>query len=119
MENLSKIRKIAGISPKVMSKLLNVTVHTYNAFEKGNMMPSPEIIRMIAMMYRVDESVLTNDSLPLDHDTVKRLLFVAELSENDRFIYLYSEILKENETPNYHSISLAKERIRNSLINKK
>lgn len=115
MENLSKIREISGISPKVMSKLLNVTVYTYNAFEKGNMTPSPEIIKMISMIYEVDEALLTDDSLQLDQETENRLMAISALPENERYIHLYSHILEKGQVPNYRNIKRVKERIREML----
>lgn len=115
MDNLSKIRKISGISSKAMSRLLNVTVYTYNAFEKGNMKPAPEIIRMISMLYEVDEALLTDDSLQLDQQTEDRLTAISALPENERYIHLYSHILEEGQVPNYRNIKKVKEHIRESL----
>ena len=45
MDNLIKLRKLANVSPKILSKLLNVTVHTYIAFEQERMIMPKEILK--------------------------------------------------------------------------
>ncbi len=119
MKNLIELRQIAGIDAKILAKLLNITVHTYNAFEQGKMSPAPEIIIMISLMYRIDGAVLVEPSLCLSRDVTDRLLIISKLSEDEKYIYLSSGILEKNVKPNYHNIKKVKEEIRKSLIDMK
>lgn len=110
MKNLIKIREFSQVNSKIIAKLLNITVHTYRAFEQGKMTPPPEIIRMIAMMYRIDDLVLF-DSAYFDQNVINNLIKISELSQDEKYNYLASGILGE-EKPNYHNIKKVKDQIR-------
>lgn len=114
-----KIRQITEISPKIISKLLNVTVHTYNAYEQERMTPPPEVIKMLSMMYRIDESLLTAESVCIDEHSMAKLQVIENLSETDKLSYLSAGLLGENTVPNYHNIRMVKDNIAKTLASKK
>lgn len=113
MDNLIKIRKFANVSPKMLSKLLNVTVHTYVAYEQGKMTPPPEIIKMIAMLYNIDEAVISNSYV--DESLIARLDELAQMNNEDKYKLLSFRILGNDSVPNYRSIRTVKDNIKESL----
>lgn len=116
MKNLARIRALADVSSKDISSLLNESVYVYHAYEIGRLPIPLEIIKMISMIYEIDESILTDDSLPLDQETENRLTALSKLSENERYIHLYSHILEKDQVPNYRNIKRVKERICESFL---
>lgn len=116
VKNLARIRKLADVSLKNMSNLLNESAYVYNAYETGRLPIPLEIIKMISMIYEVDKSILTDDSLPLDQETENRLTALSKMTGNERYIHLYSHILEEGQVPNYRNIKRVKERICESLL---
>ena len=114
MNNLIEIRKIADVNPKIMSKLLNVTVHTYLAFEKAQMEMPKEILKMISMIFRVDEETI-DSSKSLSEDTVEQLREISSLSAEDKIKYLASGILGESTAVNYRNISIVKNKLRTDI----
>lgn len=115
MGNLLKIRLITEVFPKIIAKLLNITVHTYNAFEQGRMTPPPEVVKMIAMMYRIDESLLTAEPLCIDKHSLEKSQVITKLPGPEKFSYLSVEILGKNVVPNYRNIGTVKEKISKTL----
>lgn len=113
MEILTTLRCLAEIPLTFFSKLLNVTVHTYVAYEKGKMIPPPEIIKMIAMLYNIDEAVI-NDSY-VDASLIAKLDELAQMNNEDKYKMLSYRILGDNTVPNYHKIRKVKDNIREAL----
>lgn len=113
MEILTTLRCLAEIPLTFFSKLLNVTVHTYVAYEKGKMIPPPEIIKMIAMLYNIDEAVINNSYV--DASLIVKLDELAKMNNEDKYKLLSYRILENKDIPNYRNIRKVKEKIRESL----
>lgn len=114
MDNLIKIRKLANVSPKILSKLLNVTVHTYIAFEQERMIMPKEILKMLSLVFRIDEETIFDSSKQLSDKDTEQLIKISLLSDEEKLKYLASGILEENITINYRNISNIKRKIRNA-----
>lgn len=114
MDNLIKIRKLSNVSPKMLSKLLNVTVHTYLAFEQEKMVIPKEIIKMLSLVFRADEEIILDSSKQLSDKDTEQLIKISSLSDEEKLKYLASGILEENITINYRNISNIKRKIRNA-----
>lgn len=63
--NLELFRTEAGMTPKQLSLLLNMSVHTYNAIERNRIPMPPEIGIMLAIIYSVTREKLTADTITL------------------------------------------------------
>lgn len=113
MEILTTLRCLAEIPLTFFSKFLNVTVHTYVAYEQGKMIPPPEIIKMIAMLYNIDESVINNSYV--DASLIAKLDELAQMNIEDKYKVLSYRILGDNTIPNYHKIKKVKDNIRKAL----
>ena len=113
MEILVTLRYLAGIPPIFFSKLLNITVHTYIAYEQGKMLPPPEIIKMIAMLYDIEESVLYD--FDINDSIIKHVHELSEIGNDAKYKLLSSRILGGDITPNYRNIRKAKEKIKESI----
>ena len=102
MEILTTLRCLGNIPPTFFSKLLNITVHTYIAYEQGKMSPSPEIIKMIAMLYDIDETVIYNCCI--DEALILELNRLANMETKDKYKLLSLRILGDDSIPNYRNI---------------
>ena len=61
--NLELFRTESGLTPKQLSLLLNMSVHTYNAIERDRLPLSLEIGEMLAIIYSVSRDKLMSDDL--------------------------------------------------------
>lgn len=113
MEILITLRCLAKIPLTFFSKLLNITVHTYVAYEQGKMMPPPEIIKMIAMLYNIDEAVINKSYV--DASLIARLNELGQMNNEDKYRILSYRILGNNSIPNYRSIRKVKDKVKESL----
>ena len=113
MEILTTLRCLGNIPPIFFSKLLNITVHTYIAYEQGKMSPPPEIIKMLAMMYDVDETVIYNSNI--DDSLTLKLNELLQMKDEDKYKLLSFRILGNNNIPNYRNIRKIKDTIRETL----
>ncbi len=116
MEILYRIRQIVGVDAKTLSRLLNVTVHTYIGFEQGKMTPPPEILKMLAMIYRIDYNLLFGCQNKLDEDTIKALKKIEEMHETDKRAYLSDGILDNDDKLNYHNVKKIKDGIKRDMV---
>ena len=117
MDNLLKIRKLANVNPKILSKLLNVTVHTYLAFEQEKMVISFELIKMLSLIFRIDEKKIIDSSNQLEKQDKEQLIKISSLSEEEKLHYLALGILGEGVKINYKNISKVKNKIKNGIKN--
>lgn len=108
-----KIRTLANVSTKMMSKLLNVTAHTYVAYEQGRMRIPKEILKMISLIFRIDESTIIDPYLVLSKLDLIQLEKISQTTEEEKLQYLASGILDAGVAINYHNIKKVKDRIRN------
>lgn len=115
MEILKTFRCLADIPITFFSKLLNVTVHTYLAYEQGKMIPPPEIIIMIAMLYDIDASVVIDPSYSIDSTLMTKLNQVAQMNYQEKYKLLSYRILGDNSVPNYRNIRKVKNKIKDSI----
>lgn len=115
MEILTTLRCLAEIPLKFFSKLLNVTVHTYVAYEQGKMIPPPEIIKMIAMLYDIDSTIINSPSTIIDSSLVAKLNQLSQMNNEEKYKLLSFRILGDDTIPNYRNIRKVKDNIRESL----
>lgn len=113
MNNLRDIRDIAKIEPKFIAKLLNVTVHTYIAYEQEKMQMPPEVIKMIEIIYDIDKTALFDVDAYLHPNILKKLKELS-MAEN-KYELMTFRLLGEIKNPNYHYISKVKNQIKESL----
>ena len=108
MSILIDLRKKADIPPVFFSKLLNITVYTYIAYEQGKMVPPPEIIKMLSLMYNISESVFY-ESDSADDNLSEALKEMSKLSRDEKFKLLSFRVLGSNCKPTYKNIKKVKD----------
>ncbi len=69
MNNLLYFRKLSKIDVKLLSKALNITVHTYIGFEQEKMLIPNEVKCILAMIYDIDIEELFCESAVLCETT--------------------------------------------------
>ncbi len=74
-----------------------------------------ELIKMLSMMFKVDEDIINDSSCELNDSTISMLRELSKLSNEEQLSYLASGILEEGESVNYRSIRCVKERIRKDM----
>ena len=112
MNNLHYFRTESGIDVKLLAKLLNVTVHTYLAFEQEKMHLPYEIKIMLSMIYEVDENDFFCESSDLTNDTKQKVQKLSQLKD-ENLIKVLKERLFENPNVdiNYRTVNKVKKEI--------
>ncbi len=115
--NLKLFRTLSGFTPKELAKLLNVTAHTYNAFENDRMTVSKEIEIMLGKIYdvSVDTLWLSQESLP--QDTRQKIGEMSELTSDSRWNLAVNRLFGRQIKVTYHRVKLLKDEILNGLSN--
>ena len=81
--NLELFRTESGLTPKQLSLLLNMSVHTYNAIERDRLPLPMEIGEMLAIIYSVSRDKLLSANLS-DSD-LNGAHKLAPLDESQKF----------------------------------
>lgn len=115
MNNLRLLRALIDVPPKKLAKLLNVTAHTYIAFEQEKMKIPLEIVKMLSMIYQVDEAVILGSEMLLNAELNEKFTRIAKLPEEEKYNRLCEALLGKNVKLNYHNIKEIKNKIRDSL----
>ena len=95
--NLSELRRISMLTPKELSVLLNITVHTYIAMEQEKISFSAEIILMLAKIYGIPTHYLFEDISVNRKEIEKILRKFSECNENERFSLALTNLIGEND----------------------
>lgn len=70
---LAKIRELAGLSQRKLSKLLNLSATTVSKYEKGICDPSIETLKKMSKIFGVSiDSIVGNDAELLDLKTLSK-----------------------------------------------
>ena len=84
--NLRKFREKSLLTPKQLSRLLNISVHTYIAMEQDKCSISTETIIMISKIYKIPSRFLFENLEKNEQEIDQAMEVFAKLEENDRFI---------------------------------
>ncbi len=115
MSILLFLRNTADIPLVFFSKLLNITVYTYIAFEQGKMTPPPEIIKMLSLIYELDESVFYEPD-PIINETIStKIMRLNKMNYEDKFKLLSFRILGNDSKPTYKNIKKVKDQFIKSI----
>lgn len=117
MNHLRELRDLTGTPQKMLSKLLNVTVHTYIAFEQKRMTLTPEIIVMLSMMYHVDKQMITGE-LSIDNNTRTQLSMIGGMGEEEKLTFYAERLLGKHIKPTGKNIRSKKKEIEDALFEK-
>ncbi len=110
MQNLYFLRTSLDINPGALSKLLNITAHTYLLYEKG-IIPIPfEIIKMLSVAFNVDDDIIT-DGTEIPEETIISHQKMCELTDDEIINVLTKRILPNGEKLNYRNIRKVKNRV--------
>lgn len=112
MNNLYYFRSISGIQPVVLSKLLNVTVHTYIAYEQEKMDAPFEIMKMLSLIYCVNIRSLSLPENLIPKETIKKVEQLSMLSDDDRIACCTENLLGKGCKLNYRNVRSKKEEIK-------
>lgn len=107
--NLELFRTESGLTPKQLSLLLNMSVHTYNAIERDRLPLPMEIGEMLAIIYSVSRDKLLSANLsdsdlngahkltPLDESQkFDAALYALTGSKDKKCLYRKLEKIKAN-----------------------
>ena len=115
MNNLKLIRTSAGVSRKTISRLLNVSVHTYAGFETGRMTLPREIEIMLSNIFMIEVDDLEIDADLLIEKYSSSLFYLSNLSEDEKKKLMIKNLFGREEKATYHTIRLLKNKIREDL----
>ena len=116
MTNLQLLRELINAQPKTMANLLNVTTHTYNAYERRTMFPSNEVVEMLAIIYEVDKSVIIGEGELNDEEIRRKLCSIAKLTEEEKYKVLATRLLGNDVKPSRKNIRDKRKAIKDSLL---
>lgn len=111
MNNLKYFREETGVKAKDIAKLLNVTVHTYKAFESERCSIPFEIVAMLSIMYKIKEAEFFVNTSCLSKESIERLIEISNMQDENKVELFTVNLLGENATPNYKNIKKAKIRL--------
>lgn len=115
MNNLQILRELIDVKPKTMANLLNVTTHTYNAYERETMFPSNEVVEMLSIIYEVDKSVIVGECDLIEDELNERLCPIAQLTEDEKYALLATRLLGDNVKLSLKNIRDKRKAIKDSL----
>ena len=95
--NLQELRRISKLTPKELSVLLNITVHTYIAMEQEKFSFSAEIIVMLAKIYGIPTHFIFEDISINRKEIESALQKFSECEENERFSLALTSLIGEND----------------------
>ena len=109
MNNLRYFRDIANVPPILLSRLLNVTLHTYIAYEQEKTSMEKVIVEMLSLIYCVNELDLFAPIETINDITLKYLNNLSTLSIEDKQKELLRNLTgKDSAVLNYRNISKVK-----------
>lgn len=112
MNNLKYFRELAGVPPKHLSKLLNVTVHTYIGYEQQKITIPDEIFLMIAKIYSIDSNEIFVPQENVTDSVRETLSYYSTLDEKARLELLCSNLTDGSKTAlTYRDVRKAKNEI--------
>ena len=114
--NLKLFRELSGVTAKELATLLNVTTHTYIAFEQGKMSIPKVIEVMVSKIYSIptDNIYLNVDKILLAN--LKKISQMAPLSQRDRWELMINNLFGQKISITYHTVSKLKEEILSTLV---
>ena len=115
MTNLQLLRELIDAQPKTMANLLNVTTHTYNAYERESMFPSNEVIIMLSIIYEINISIIIGEYYLIDDNIKAKLQPLSLLSEDEKYIILARRLLGDNVKLSRKNIRDKRKAIKDSL----
>ena len=86
MNNLRYFREISGVTFKQLSKLLNVTVHTYIGFEQEKITIPLEIVVMLSKIYDISADEIFVPTEELKKSTEDTVCKYSNLDDEQRFM---------------------------------
>lgn len=116
MNNIQFLRELIDARPKTMANLLNVTTHTYNAYERETMFPSNEVVEMLSIIYEVDKSVIIGECELNDAGLKRELCSIAKLTEEEKYTLLATRLLGDNMKLSLKNIRDKRKAIKDSLL---
>lgn len=98
--NLKHYRIASGLTPKQLSVLLCMTVHSYIGMEQERRSILPENSAMLARIYRIPETAIMGDCENTDYTEMLRL---SALDEEERFERAFVNLTGEKRQKFYIS----------------
>lgn len=112
---IQKCREQSNLTPKQLSRLLNITVHTYHAMEQGKISFRPDIIEMLSRIYQVQ---ITDSGENQDGELKRIGEAFGTLSEEDRFFKAMENLTGTGSyQPSYRKVAKVKQNIWDKLYN--
>lgn len=117
INNIKTFRELSGVTKKELARLLNVTVHTYSAYEVDNNAIPAVIGVMLSMIYKISIYELFCPYEQVEKKSLDYIMRLRSLETSTRFDILSYNILGNSDhKPTYHWIQEVKERIRDEIM---
>ncbi len=114
MNNLAYFRKLAGLEAKQLAKMVDVTVHTYNGFEKNIMSIPFEVAGMLAMLYDITSADLFCEEYQISEEAIEGVNALGQMSESDRHRLFMKRLFDDEDAViKYRNIKRLKDRLKN------
>lgn len=96
--NLLLLRQYSKATPKQLSRLLNISVHTYYYYEKGRMDIPYEIIMLLSLIYRIPAEYVSHDGLEANEDVLDAVRVLAQLDDAERYKRMICNLMQSNQS---------------------
>ena len=117
MNNLKYFRELADVTPKQLSKLLNVTVHTYIGFEQEKNTIPAEILLMLGKVYSIDPTEISIPQNELNTKTKTVISGYSTLTEDKKIeVFCYNLTGKRKNNLTFCDIKRIKQEITKELM---
>lgn len=111
--NLLLLRQYSKATPKQLSRLLNISVHTYYYYEKGRMDIPYEIIMLLSLIYRIPAEYVSQDGLEANEDVLDAVRVLAQLDDPERYKRMICNLMQSNQsTITYRQVRQIKDMFR-------
>lgn len=114
--NIEYIRIISNTSKKLLSKLLNVSVYTYNGYITNRLIIPNEILILLSKLYCIPLETLLCAKELIPKDIIFRIETLTTLSDLEKEQYFTQNLTgKKSLKLTYHIINTIKKEISHSI----
>lgn len=96
--NLLLLRESSKATPKQLSRLLNISVHTYYYYEKGRMDVPYEIIMLLSLIYNIPADYVSNDDIDANDDVMESVRSLAQFDDTERYERMICNLMQSNQS---------------------
>lgn len=114
--NLKLFRDLSGVTSKELATLLNVTTHTYIAFEQEKMSIPKVLEIIIAKIYSIPVDIICLEESKVLMENLNSISKMSLLSQGKRWELMVNRLFGQQVAVTYHTVSRLKKEILSTLV---